>query len=100
MILQIVQLLLTLTLTDLPTFRKDGKKFTPSESSIAFCQLFVVRVKKVCYERKVRVELLGCFFHCTLEWLCPYVPTTSFRLMALRNQGECQCYNETNIPPS
>ena len=23
----------------------------------------------VCYERKVRGELLGCFFYCTLEWL-------------------------------
>ena len=75
------------------------KKIVPSESRIAFCQLFIVRVKKVCYERKVRGELLGCFFHCTLECLCPYVPTTSFRLMALRNKVECQCYNETNIPP-
>ena len=37
-------------------------------------------------------KLLGCFFHCTLEWLCPYVPTASFRLMLLRNQVDCQCY--------
>ena len=72
------------------------KKIVPSESRIAFCQLFIVRVKKVCYERKVRGELLGCFLHCTLECLHPYVPTTSFRL---RNKVECQCYNETNIPP-
>ena len=79
-------------------FRKDGKKIAPSESRIAFCRLFIVRVKKVCYERKVRGELLGCFFHCTLECLCPYVPTTRFRLMALRNKEECQYYNETTIP--
>ena len=38
------------------------------------------------------------FFHCTLECLCPYVPATSFRLMALQNKVECHCYNETNIP--
>ena len=75
------------------------KKIVLSESRIAFCRLFIVRVKKVCYERKVRGELLGCFFHCTLECLCPYVPTTSFRLMVLRNKVECQCYNKTNIPP-
>ena len=77
-----------------------GYDFSPSESRIAFCRLFIVRVKKVCYERKLRGELLGSSFHCTMEWLCPYVPTTSFRLMALRNWVECQCYNETNIPPS
>ena len=75
------------------------KKNVPSESRTAFCRLFIVPAKKVCYERKVRGELLGCFFHCTLECLCPYVPTTSFRLMALQNKVECQCYNETNIPP-
>ena len=46
---------------------------------------------------KVQGELLGCFFHCTLE---PYIPTTSFKLMALRNRVECQCYNETTIPIS
>ena len=86
-------------LTYFSIFCEDGKKFVPEESRIAFCRLFIVRVKKVCYERKVRGELLGCFFHCTLECLCPYVPTTSFRLMALRNKVECQCYNETNIPP-
>ena len=67
-------------------FRKDGKKIAPSESRIAFCRLFIVRVKKVCYERKVRGELLGCFLHCTLECLRPYVPTTSFRL---RTKVEC-----------
>ena len=37
-------------------------------------------------------KLLGCFFHCILEWLCPYVPTASFRLMSLQNQVDCQCY--------
>ena len=75
-----------------------GKKSVPSESRTAFYRLFIVRVKNVCYERKVRGELLGCFFHCTLECLCPYVPTTIFRPIALRNKVECQCYNETNIP--
>ena len=88
----------------LPTcqyFGRMEKKFVPSESRIAFCRLFIVRVKMVCYERKVLGELLGCFFfHSTLEWRRPYVPTTSFGLMALRNRVECQCYNETNIPPS
>ena len=68
------------------------------ESRIAFCRLFIVRVKKVCHERKVRGELLQYLFHCTLECLCSYGPTTSFRLMALRNKVECQCYYETNIP--
>ena len=58
-------------LTDLSIFGEDGKKIVPSESRIAFCQLFIVRVKKVCYERKVQGELLGSYFHCTLEWLCP-----------------------------
>ena len=29
---------------------------------------------------------MGCFFNCTLELLYPYVPTTSFRLMALQNR--------------
>ena len=74
------------------------KKFVPSESRIAFCRLFIVRVKRVCYERKVREELLGCCLHCTLEFLRPYVPSTSFRLMALQNKVECQYCNETNIP--
>ena len=86
-------------LTDLSMFWEDGKKFVPSESRISFCQLFIVRVKKICYESKVREKLLGCFLHCTLECLCPYVPPTSFMLMALWNKEECQCYNETNIPP-
>ena len=80
-------------------FRKDGKKIAPSESRIAFCRLFIVRVKKVCYERKVQGELLGCFLQCTLEFLHPYVPSTSFRLTVLWSKVECQCYNETNIPP-
>ena len=75
-----------------------GKKNVPSESRTASYRLFIVRVKNVCYERKVRGELLGCFFHCTLECLCPYVPTTTFRPIALRNKVECQCYNEANIP--
>ena len=52
------------------------------------------------YARKVQGELLGCFFHCTLAWLQLYVPTTSFRLIALRDRVECQCYKETNIPLS
>ena len=72
------------------------KKIVLSESRIAFCRIFIVWVKKVCYEQKVRDELLGCFLHCALECLCPYIPTTRFRL---RNKEECQCYNETNIPP-
>ena len=59
------------------------KQPVPWESRIAFCRLFVVQVKKVCYERKVRGELLECFFHCTLVCPCPYVPTASFRLMTL-----------------
>ena len=59
------------------------KKLVLSESRIAFCQLFIVQVKKVCYERKVQGELLGCFFHCTLKCLPPHVPTTSFPLMVL-----------------
>ena len=49
---------------------------------------------------KVQGELLRCFFHCKPEWFQPYVPTTSFRLMALRNRVECECYYETNIPLS
>ena len=72
------------------------KKFVPSESRIAFCRLFIVRVQNVCYEQKVRGEILGCVLHCTLRCLSTYVPTTSFRLMVLRNKVECQCYNETN----
>ena len=51
------------------------KKIVPSESRIAFCQHFKVRVKKVCYEKKVRGELLGWFFNFTLKWLRSYVPT-------------------------
>ena len=67
-------------------FRRMEKRFAPEESRIAFCQLFIVRVKKVCYERKVERELLGSYFHCTLEWFHPYFPTTSFRLMTLWNK--------------
>ena len=81
-------------------FGRMEKRFFSSESRIAFCQLFIVRVKMVCYERKVRGELLGCFFHSAMEWPHPYVPTTSFRLMRLQNWVECQSYSETNIPPS
>ena len=33
-------------------FGEDGKKFVPSEIRIAFCRLFIVGVKKVCYEQK------------------------------------------------
>ena len=90
---------IALYFTDLSIFQEDGKKIDRQESSIAFCRLFMVRVKNVHYERKVRGKLLGSFFHCTMEWLCLQVPTTSFRLMALRNSAECQYYNETNIPP-
>ena len=80
-------------LTDLSIYGEDGKKIVPSESRIAFCRFFIVRVKKVRYEEKVREELLGCFLHCTQECLRQYVPTTSFRL---RNKIECQYYNERN----
>ena len=38
---------------------------------------------------KVQGELLGCFFQCTLEWLQPYFPNTSCRLMVLWNRIEC-----------
>ena len=64
-----------------------------------FCRLFIVQVKKVCYEKKVQGELLGISFHYTLKWLRPQVPSTNFRLMTLQNWVECQCYNATNIPP-
>ena len=90
---------IALYFTDLSIFQEDGKKLDPQESSITFCRLFMVRVKNVCYERKVRGKLLGSFFHCKMEWLRLQVPNTSFRLMALRNSAECQYYNETNIPP-
>ena len=43
-------------------FERMEKKILPTESRIAFCRLFIVRVNKVCYERKVRGEILGCFF--------------------------------------
>ena len=46
---------------------------------VIYCQLFIDWVKEVFYERKDWGELLGCFFHCTLEWLRPYV----FLLQAL-----------------
>ena len=59
---------------------------------IAFCRLFIVLFKNVCYERKVQGELLGSYFHYTLEWLRPQVPTTSIRLMMLGDRVECQCY--------
>ena len=86
-------------LADLSIFREDGKKFVPQESRIEFCQLSIVWVKKLRYEKKVQGELIGSYFHRTLEWLHPYVPTTSFRLIVLWNKVECQCYNETIIPP-
>ena len=35
-------------------FETMEEKFVPSESRVAFCRLFIVRVKKVCYEREVR----------------------------------------------
>ena len=65
------------------------EKFVPQESSIEFCRIFIVRVKEVCYERKAQGELLGTSIYCTLEWLCPCIPTTSFRLVVLRNRVEC-----------
>ena len=80
-------------------FGRMEKKFVPQESRIEFCRLFIVQVKKVCYERKVQGELLGSYFHCTLDWLHQQAPTTTFRLMVLRNRAKCQCYKETNIPP-
>ena len=86
-------------LADLSIFREVGKKFVPQESRIEFCQLSIVWVKKLRYEKKVQGELIGSYFHRTLEWLHPYVPTTSFRLIVLWNKVECQCYNETIIPP-
>ena len=85
-------------LTDLSIFREHGKKCGSLESRIAFCRLFIVRVKKVCYESKVQRELLQSYFHCTLEWLCPQAPTTSFRLMALRDRIERKCHKETSHP--
>ena len=72
------------------------KNIVPPETRIAFCRLFIVPVKTVCYEYKVLGELPGCFLYCTLGCLRPYVSTTSFRL---RNKVECQCNNETNIAP-
>ena len=74
------------------------KKIVLSETRIVFCGLFLVRGKKVCYERKVQGELLGCCFHCTMDWPCHM-----FLLQVLgwwRYGTECQCYNETNIPLS
>ena len=93
-----LNLLNSTVFTGLSIFREVGKRLAPSESRIAFYQLFIVRVQKVSHERKVRGGLLGCFFRCILECLRSYVPTTSFRPMALRNKLECQCYNETSIP--
>ena len=52
-------------LTDLSIFQEDGKKFDLAESRIAFCQLFIVSVKKLYYE--VKGKLLGCFFHYTQD---------------------------------
>ena len=52
--------------------------------------------KEVCFERGTS----RMFLILTMEWLRPHFPTTSFRLMALRNRVECQYYNKTNIPPS
>ena len=80
-------------------FERIEKNLSRWKVGLHFADFFIVQVKTVCYERKVQGELLGFFLHCTLECLCPYVPTTGFRLMVLGNKVECQCYNETNIPP-
>ena len=45
-------------LNDWSIFWVDGKKLS-HQKVVPFCQLFLVRVKKVCYEKKVRGELLG-----------------------------------------
>ena len=79
-------------------FERIEKILSRQKVGVHFADFFIVRVKTVCYERKVQGELLGYFLHCTLGHLHPYVPTKSFRLMALWNKIECQCYNETNIP--
>ena len=76
---------------------QDGKNLSRRKVGLHFADFFIVRVKKVCYE--VRGELLRSFFHFTRERLCPYVPTIGFRLMALWNQVECQCYNKIKIQP-
>ena len=59
----------SLCTSDLSIFQEDGKKIVPQKSRIAFCRLFIVRVKKVCCERKDQGQLLGSSFHYTLEWL-------------------------------
>ena len=85
-------------LTDLSIFREDGKKLVPLKSRITFCRLFIVRVKKVSYEKKVWGELLGCFF--IVHWS---VSAHMFLIQALGwccygTRQDCQCYNERNIP--
>ena len=79
-------------------FGKMEKKSSCRKLGLHFTSISLLELKS--YAMKVQGELPGCFFHCTMEWLQPYAPTTSFKLMALRNTVECQCYNETNIPLS
>ena len=70
------------------------KKFVPSESRVAFCRLFIVRVKKVCYEKespRVTSRMFFTLYTGVSPPICSYC--------SLRNEVECQCYNETNIPP-
>ena len=66
-------------------FRRVQTNLSSWKLGLHFADFFIVQVKKICYERKVRAKLLGCFFHSTMEWLHPYVTTTSFRLIVLQN---------------
>ena len=40
-------------------------------------------------EEKSEGNFWDVFLHCTLKCLCPYVPTTNFKLMMLWNKVEC-----------
>ena len=53
------------------------KKIVLSESRIAFCWLLIVQVKNVCRERTIWGERLGYLYLYILEWLRPYVVTTT-----------------------
>ena len=72
------------------------EKIVLLECRIAFCRLFV-ELRRYAMKGKSEGNFQDVFFHFTLECLYPYVPITSFRLMALRNKLECQCYSKTNI---
>ena len=61
-------------------------KICPVGNYIIYCRLFRDRVKEVFYGRKAGGELLGYFFKLYTTVAPPiYVPTPSFKLMALRN---------------